>query len=50
MAATANKGGLKIDVVAHPDIIGGAKLSLDSSPQGRTAWMTKPYFKMLTEF
>jgi len=50
MAATANKGGLKIDVVAHPDIIGGAKLSLDSSPQGRTAWMTKPCFKMLTEF
>ncbi len=23
--------------------IGGAKLSLDGSPQGRTAWLTKPY-------
>ncbi len=25
--------------------IGGAKINLDGSPQGRTAWMTKPYFK-----
>ena len=25
--------------------VGGAKLNLDGSPQGRTAWMTKPYFK-----
>ena len=26
--------------------VGGAKLNLDGSPQGRTAWMTKPYFKV----
>jgi predicted amidohydrolase YtcJ len=26
--------------------IGGAKLNLDGSPQGRTAWLTKPYFKV----
>ncbi len=25
--------------------VGGAKLNLDGSPQSRTAWMTKPYFK-----
>ncbi|WP_083724977.1 amidohydrolase [[Flexibacter] sp. ATCC 35208] len=25
--------------------IAGIKLSLDGSPQGRTAWLTKPYFK-----
>lgn len=58
--------GLKIDIVAYPDIIigadvikapllsrrytnhlriGGAKLNLDGSPQGKTAWLTKPYFK-----
>ena len=24
--------------------IGGAKLTLDGSPQGKTAWLTKPYF------
>lgn len=24
--------------------IGGAKLSLDGSPQGKTAWLTRPYF------
>lgn len=24
--------------------IGGAKLSLDGSPQGKTAWLTQPYF------
>jgi hypothetical protein len=63
-AAFAKEGGLKIDIVAYPDIqsaahviqppllsltysnhfrIGGAKLSLDGSPQGKTAWLTKPY-------
>jgi predicted amidohydrolase YtcJ len=26
--------------------IGGAKLTLDGSPQGKTAWLTKPYFKV----
>ncbi len=67
MAAAGKQGGLKIDIVAYPDIIGaadtikpplwsrnytnhfrigGAKLNLDGSPQGRTAWMTKPYFKV----
>jgi predicted amidohydrolase YtcJ len=25
--------------------IGGAKVTLDGSPQGKTAWLTKPYFK-----
>ncbi|EDY38568.1 amidohydrolase 3 [Cyanobium sp. PCC 7001] len=25
--------------------IGGVKLNLDGSPQGKTAWLTKPYFK-----
>ena len=26
--------------------IGGVKLSFDGSPQGKTAWFTKPYFKV----
>jgi len=26
--------------------IGGVKLSQDGSPQGKTAWLTKPYFKV----
>ncbi len=49
------------DMAADPDIIrapllsrqytgkfriGGAKLTLDGSPQGKTAWLTKPYFKV----
>lgn len=25
--------------------VGGAKLTLDGSPQGKTAWLTQPYFK-----
>ncbi|XZG70471.1 amidohydrolase [Chitinibacteraceae bacterium HSL-7] len=25
--------------------VGGAKLNLDGSPQGKTAWLTQPYFK-----
>ena len=25
--------------------IGGAKITIDGSPQGRMAWLTKPYFK-----
>jgi predicted amidohydrolase YtcJ len=62
--AVAEQGGLKLDVVAYPDIqgaapaiggpflsktytghfrIGGAKLTLDGSPQGKTAWLTEPY-------
>jgi predicted amidohydrolase YtcJ len=63
MAAFAEKGKFKIDVVAYIDFlsskymhtnwnsktynqhyrIGGLKLTLDGSPQGRTAWRTKPY-------
>jgi predicted amidohydrolase YtcJ len=26
--------------------VGGAKINLDGSPQGKTAWLTKPYFKV----
>ena len=65
-AVAAQRGDLKIDVVAYPDIIGaantikaplysrnytghfrigGAKLNLDGSPQGKTAFLTQPYFK-----
>ncbi|RQO62568.1 amidohydrolase [Paucibacter sp. KBW04] len=64
---SAQKGDLKIDVVAYADMasseasmnspwasrsyknhfrIGGVKLNLDGSPQGKTAWLTKPYFKV----
>ncbi|WP_078085484.1 amidohydrolase [Microbulbifer mangrovi] len=25
--------------------VGGAKLTIDGSPQGKTAWLTRPYFK-----
>ncbi|MBB4844838.1 putative amidohydrolase YtcJ [Paucibacter oligotrophus] len=63
---SAQKGDLKIDVVAYTDMasseasmdspwvsrayknhfrIGGVKLNLDGSPQGKTAWLSKPYFK-----
>ena len=58
-------GGLKIDVVAYPDVltdrdaikadygkpyvnrvrVGGAKLTIDGSPQGFTAWRDRPYYK-----
>lgn len=64
LAANAEKGELKIDVVSYIDYaftdqymnskwnrkdylnkyrIGGMKLTLDGSPQGRTAWRTQPY-------
>ncbi|OWY37373.1 amidohydrolase [Xenophilus sp. AP218F] len=64
MYGLAQKGKLKIDVAAYPDIQGaqdvikapylsrsyhngfrvaGAKLNLDGSPQGKTAWLTQPY-------
>ncbi|MFV8781177.1 amidohydrolase [Microbulbifer sp. SA54] len=44
------------DILEVPDIhptreyhhhlrVGGAKLTIDGSPQGKTAWLTKPYFK-----
>ncbi len=68
LAAMANAGLLKVDVVSYADIavlgedapilhgplmsrtytnhyrIGGVKLTFDGSPQGKTAWFTKPYF------
>ena len=31
---------------SHHFRVGGAKLNLDGSPQGRTAWLTKPFFKV----
>lgn len=64
LAANAEKGELKIDVVSYIDYafadqymgsiwnsknytnhyrIGGMKITLDGSPQGRTAWRTQPY-------
>lgn len=67
----AERGLLKADIVAYPDVldagnlslmappwfhdvrvtpsyrnrfrIGGVKLTLDGSPQGKTAWLTQPY-------
>ena len=68
LAALAEAGKLKLDVVSYPDIdtvgdvpvlhgplmartyanhlrIGGVKLTLDGSPQGKTGWFTRPYFK-----
>lgn len=65
LKATAQQGGLYLDVVAYPHNsiglegmkkhppsktydngfrVGGIKLTLDGSPQGKTAWLTKPYF------
>lgn len=63
-ALAAQPDGLKVDVVAYPDIlidrdfileeqsfdyenglrVGGAKLTIDGSPQGFTAWRDKPYY------
>ncbi len=60
----ADAGGLKIDVVAYPDVlvdrdfikknvsptyanrlrVAGAKLTIDGSPQGFTAWRDRPYY------
>jgi predicted amidohydrolase YtcJ len=48
-----------VDYVAHPDVhtwgvsqtythrvrLAGAKLTFDGSPQGRTAWLSQPYYK-----
>jgi len=61
MRRVAEKGGLKVDLVAYPDIlevddirpsmqyegrfrVGGAKLTIDGSPQGKTAFLSEPYF------
>jgi predicted amidohydrolase YtcJ len=30
----------------HGFRIGGVKLTFDGSPQGKTAWFTKPYYKV----
>ena len=59
LPAPGGSGQLKLDLVAYaaPDALaaaretvrgehirlGGAKIFLDGSPQGRTAWMTEPY-------
>lgn len=63
MAAFADKGKFKIDVVSYIDYlypqylhttwnsksyknhyrVGGMKITLDGSPQGRTAWRNQPY-------
>lgn len=57
MRETAKREQMVIDVVAYNMIehdvnvgeyengfrVGGAKLLLDGSPQGKTAWLTKPY-------
>lgn len=55
----AARGELEVDVVAYPDMlmvenppvggysnrfrVGGVKLTIDGSPQGKTAWLTEPY-------
>ncbi len=61
----ADAGGLKIDIVAYPDVlidrdfikqnvsrtyrnrfrVAGAKLTIDGSPQGFTAWRDRPYYE-----
>lgn len=66
----AADGGLKIDVVAYPDVlvdrdlikkeasrvytnrfrVGGAKLTIDGSPQGFTAWRDRPYYKPVGDY
>jgi len=42
LAQAAERGLLPIDVVAYPDIL-GAPDALDGSPQGKTAWLSRPY-------
>lgn len=61
MRQVAEKGGLKVDLVAYPDVllvddvkpsmsysgrfrVGGVKLTIDGSPQGKTAFLSQPYF------
>jgi predicted amidohydrolase YtcJ len=43
-AAEALSGPLHTKTYQQRFRIGGAKLNLDGSPQGKTAWLTKPYF------
>jgi len=42
-AADTIKPPLHAKTYTHHFRIGGAKLNLDGSPQGKTAWLTKPY-------
>jgi len=44
MAASTIKAPLLAKTYTQHFRIGGTKLSLDGSPQGKTAWLTKPYF------
>ena len=44
-AAEALSGQLNSRSYQQHYRIGGAKLNLDGSPQGKTAWLTAPYFK-----
>jgi predicted amidohydrolase YtcJ len=41
----ALKGPLHARTYRNGFRIGGVKLNLDGSPQGRTAWLSRPYFK-----
>jgi predicted amidohydrolase YtcJ len=64
MAAVADDGKFKVDVLTYPDVlidrefikqrvsrtyknrfrVGGAKATIDGSPQGFTAWRDRPYY------
>lgn len=46
LAAAAMKSSWVSRNYQHHFRIGGIKLTLDGSPQGKTAWLTKPYFKV----
>jgi predicted amidohydrolase YtcJ len=39
------RGPLHARTYTHGFRIGGVKLNFDGSPQGKTAWLTQPYFK-----
>lgn len=45
-AADALSGPLNSRTYQQHYRIGGAKLNLDGSPQGKTAWLSTPYFKV----
>ena len=70
LRAVADRGELKIDVAAYPDVlvdrefikaqasrdyrnrlrVAGAKLTIDGSPQGFTAWRDRPYYKPVGDY
>lgn len=70
LRAAADRGELKIDVAAYPDVlvdrdfikaqasrdyrsrlrVAGAKLTIDGSPQGFTAWRDRPYYKPVGDY